>query len=1121
MKKAITVCFVLIAVLGLSVLLFNKKSTISPNLDGGSSLSNYADWMNSRLRNPMTGEIPKASRARELAFARTLPGAVGFDKYSKIKALTTDWTLRGPINVGGRTRAMAFDVTNENIILAAGVSSGMWRSVNGGITWTRTTQLSQMGSATGIAQDKRKGKEKIWYYGTGEFIGNSAFIQGNGIFKSTDGGLNWNPIKSTTTGNSTSWDSYFDYIYSIVTNPANANQDEVVAACASGAIVRSTDGGNNWATVLGAISNSGSMYTDIAVTSTGVYYATMSEGSIDKKGSKAKGIFRSIDGVNWKNITPANMPAKYNRIVIAIAPSNENQVYFVGETPSSGKLTRNSFGDSLWHSLWKYTYQSGDGTGTGGNWEDRSQNLPKPANIRGHFNSQGGYDLVLAVKPDNPDVLFVGASSFYRSNDGFKTENNWKWIGGYCLMDTCTPTYYRYTNHHPDLHAIMFLPSNSNVMFTGSDGGVHKTLTCMADNPAYDDMGRGYFTTQFYTVGLEHTIPDNQALIGGLQDNGTQYTYSGDLNTDWTSPTASDGFNCGIADGGKYIYTSHNSFNQPKIRIWRSEIDAKGNVVKQKRIDPIGGRDFIWNTPIILDPNNSNRMFVAGGKILWRHNDLSLVPMDGGKDSISVGWDSLSNTRITDGSITAVCVSKKPANIVYYGTSNGYVYRVDNANTGDPKVVNVTGIGTFPLGSYISCIAVDPLNASNVLVSFSNFGVLSMYYSTDAGATWTPVSGNLEQYPNGSGDGPSVQWVSIMNVKGKSVYLAGTTTGLYSTASLDGMTTIWVQEGATSIGNTVVDYIDVRDIDGTVAVGTHGMGAFTAKITTLPSPPAKPVLTGPDNGTRGIKKSLTLNWTKVPDSYYYKLEISKSQDFSTIENTYTGISDNKYVLDMPEQGLVTFYWRVTARNSGGYGEASDAWNYVTAINPPELVQPPHASDTVSTNPRLIWNPMSGADKYHLEASNSLVFSKKIADTVLTGTYFDLKGLLNGKRYYWRVSSINADGEGLTSSSFNFTTIVGTDVTDNLNYQNSAVNITNLYPMPSSDRVTVEFDNPSGNSITCTLYDSRGYPVINKTLGNSATAGSVWLDLKNISNGIYFINIKSTRNSVMKKIEVIK
>lgn len=102
-----------------------------------------------------------------------------------------------------------------------------------------------------------------------------------------------------------------------------------------------------------------------------------------------------------------------------------------------------------------------------------------------------------------------------------------------------------------------------------------------------------------------------------------------------------------------------------------------------------------------------------------------------------------------------------------------------------------------------------------------------MFKSIDGGGSWTPVSGNLEENPDGSGSGPSVRWVSILYLDDEPVYLAATRVGLFSARRLEGMDTKWSPEAQTFIGNVVINMIDVRQSEGFVAVATHGNGVYS------------------------------------------------------------------------------------------------------------------------------------------------------------------------------------------------------------------------------------------------------------------------------------------------------
>jgi hypothetical protein len=176
-------------------------------------------------------------------------------------------------------------------------------------------------------------------------------------------------------------------------------------------------------------------------------------------------------------------------------------------------------------------------------------------------------------------------------------------------------------------------------------------------------------------------------------------------------------------------------------------------------------------------------------------------------------------------------MSEANTNILYTGTDKGLVFRIDSCRTNNlTGKTNITG-ANFP-GGYVSCVEVDRLNQNNVMVTFANYGVKSVFYTSDAGANWTDVSGNLEQNPDGSGNGPSVTWANIYNDGSSVKYFVGTSTGLYSTDNLNGTNTVWLQEGANSIGNVVINMITSRTFDNNIVVATHGNGIYSNKVFT-------------------------------------------------------------------------------------------------------------------------------------------------------------------------------------------------------------------------------------------------------------------------------------------------
>lgn len=744
------------------------------------------EWM--MLRDPATNEIPRGIRQRELEFARRLPSKESQSALNKGQAAT--WVSRGPWNVGGRTRALGIDVSNPNVIIAGGVSGGMWRSADGGATWSKQTAPGSLHSVTCLAQDRRTGQTATWYYGTGEFLGNSATggtaaasYRGDGMFKSVDNGLTWTVLSATANGNPQAFTSHWDFVWNVVVHPTTGH----VYAATYNAIMRSQDGGTTWTRVLGG-GNTGpySAMTDIQISPTGILYAT---GSFTT-GSAMNGVWRSADGATWTNINPSFLPATYNRIVIGIAPSSPTNVYFVAETPGTG--TNN-------HSFWKFT--------DGGSWENRSANIPAFGGAVGDFDSQGSYDLVISVKPDDPNLVLIGGTNLYRSTNGFTTTAATTWIGGYSTANDVS----LYANHHPDQHALVWAPNNPAVLYSGHDGGVSRSTNILATPHVWQPQSPGYLTTQFYTVALDRATSGSNTIIGGMQDNGTWKTTSSSPTATWTSLFGGDGAFTAIANGGGSEYVSAQ--NGQTYRLFGTQF---------ARVDPAGGSGYLFINPFVLDRNNSNIMYFAGGEYVWRNSDLTGIP-PGSTSPPTTNWTRLDATRIAGSTVTALGVSTtNPANRLYVGWADGNLLRVDNANTAGYTVTNVGA--AIPTG-YIHCVAVDPTNGNRALAVFTNYNLQSLWFTTDGGATWTDVEGNLA-----GASGPSCRYATIVPQGGVTTYLLGTSTGLYSTTNLNGSATTWVQEGANTIGNVVVPFLDSRVTDGLVVAGTHANGIYSATV---------------------------------------------------------------------------------------------------------------------------------------------------------------------------------------------------------------------------------------------------------------------------------------------------
>jgi uncharacterized protein YciU (UPF0263 family) len=799
-------------------------SFLSPEVPGGHSWHAQGEgygvnpgsrkyWEYLRHATP-DGTIPAHMRNDMMHFASRLP--------RKPETRDAQWTARGPFNKGGRTRAFAMDVLNENHLLAGGVTGGMWSSLDAGQSWTKTTAPGQIHSVSCLTQDKRPGHESTWYFGTGEefygVVSGTSFtslFSGDGIFKSVDNGATWEQIESTASGTpQTILDGTYDFVWNMALDHTSAEQTILYAAVFNG-IIRSVDGGDTWEEVLG-FTGTPSTFSDIMITPTGVLYATLSNNPVN-----GGGCFRSTDGINWVKISPAI--ANLRRIVMTHNPLNENEVYFLGETLNNPNY-------DLDHFIAKYTYVSGNGTGLGGLWDNRSANLPdEPCELFiganfdfATFRSQFSYDLCIAHHPTT-STLFIGGININRSASAFAQDDN-DWIGGYrCNIEN--PIDYSYPNHHSDQHWFFFHPTNPNIMFNANDGGVYRTDNCLADSVSWVPLNNGFRTTQYYTVAFEQGQATSDFVFGGTQDNGTWISASPDPTAIWKEVHADDGSYCAMPEGRAFTISSSQ-----QGRVQKKLLAPDGTLLGTERIDPANAPNYLFINPFILDPWNHNDLYVAGNKSILFYNNVDAIPVTNNYTMpLETGWATVPQSTIitTAGTITTLDKALINNNTLYYGTTQGKAFRLENCFDPSPTRVSI-GIPEWN-GGYISCISANDLNEQELVMSLSNYGRKSIYHSMDGGGNWTHISGNLEENVDGSGAGPAVYWVEIYP-SDPPIYFAGTSAGLFSTELLDGDNTVWEMEGANNIGNVVVNMVKVRPYDGKVAVGTHGNGIYSASL---------------------------------------------------------------------------------------------------------------------------------------------------------------------------------------------------------------------------------------------------------------------------------------------------
>ena len=888
----------------------DNSNNISKVLKDNPSLRQQYDMQ--KLINPKTGVIPAGIKLKEQEYARTLPkkeGSFGINKNDDNSIQATVWQNRGPYNIGGRTRALGIDKSNPNIMLAGAVAGGMWRSLDGGQSWVRTTRPEQQPNVSCIAQDPRAGQTNTWYFGTGEGWGNAMVAggggksyRGDGIYKSTDNGASWSPLTATVSGTPQT-DDVFDYVWNMA-----VDKNGVVYAAIKGGIVYSNDGGENWFWAWDGLKTNQSYFTDVAVDSRGNVYATLSSFcSYEDPYQVAKyyGVYcYRTENQQWNDLSgtgsgwPALNSTVLGRCVIGIAPSKEDWIYFLAVNNGSGMQNQEN---GEWYVLAGLMIEPAT---LNYEWVNLSNMVPYQQGSFGSYSSQLGYDMAIKVKPDDEFAVFFAGTNIYRI-DTKSLMNPTYWIGGY------NPNYdpnswtngdylewknMTYPNSGWDFHTIAFHPSNPNVMFTGSDHGVQKTPNCMAADVQWENLDNGYLTTNFYCIAINESVAGDNTVIGGMQDNGTYGSKNpGDA---WTWLTGGDGSFCAIPDNNSYYYVSSQGGT-----LFKDYVDNNFNTYRMVS-NRVNNKNFDFISPFVLDPNNNSLMYFAGTNAIWRNNDIS-------GDNAGALWEPI--IFAADNSVfSTLAISKNPANYLFIGTKEGLLYRVDNAD-GTATPYDATN-QNFPQGGYIDCIAFDPADANNVIVVFSNYEVQSLFYSSDGGVNFTNISGNLEQNSDGSGVGPSCRTAAFLHRGGQTIYFVGTSIGLFSTTQLNGDQTVWVQEGANSIGNVMIQMIKTRQSDGFVAVGTHANGVYTTYVPTsaedLHSPDAFFI---EQNYPNPCDRTTAFNYT-IPKSCLFNVKLYDIQGklISTLfeKNVEPGYYTLSFNVDNLQNGI--YYYRAEA-----------------------------------------------------------------------------------------------------------------------------------------------------------------------------------------------------------------
>lgn len=703
----------------------------------------------------------------------------------------TQW-IGTEANMGGRTRALVFDPndSNGNKVWAGAVTGGLW--YNEDVTdeyssWVVVDDFWADLSVSSIAFDPNN--TQTIYVGTGE--AETAIITyrassglGMGVMKSEDGGTTWSELSST---------EGFAYITDVQVRDEDG-QSVIYIGVASGkymgeqhqsspsdGLYRSEDGGASWDQVLPDIPgfNIPYMPSDIEIGQDGrIYVGTMP--NLDEEGAAIilfsdiglAGTWTAID--DFKNIIESepddNMPG---RVILESAASDENIIY--------AAIASGLYSYGLPQYRCHHIVRSDD---KGVSWSILNTPIGNWATIAWHA-------LDLGVDPNNPDTIIAGGLDLHKSTDAGTT---WVKISDWMSMYSGGGDDYV----HGDIHTILFKENSSQESIISTDGGVFYTADASISSPIFVERNKSYNTLQCY-AGAISPITDEIEYLSGHQDNGT-VVWHDDPVTINEMISGGDGCYCFIDENEPGIWIT--SYQNNRYYIFQDGVQTS-------YITAYASGDFVCAT----DYDYKQNIIYSNAAFFWDYNLDKIVRLSGIPDApagqfivLPTGGSTFSHVKYSPYS--------ELSTTLFLGTQDGKVFRVDDADT-NPDVTEI-GSPDFPTAT-VSCIAVGQ-DENSLLVTFSNYGVSSVWYTEDGGINWEDKEGNLPDMP--------VRW-ALFNPDDDAYTLLATEIGVWSTNNIYDDNVFWepVNEG---LANVRVDMLRLRNSDNTILAVTHGRGLFTA-----------------------------------------------------------------------------------------------------------------------------------------------------------------------------------------------------------------------------------------------------------------------------------------------------
>jgi photosystem II stability/assembly factor-like uncharacterized protein len=643
------------------------------------------------------------------------------------------WRLIGPFR-GGRVLAVAGVANQPNIYYFGAVAGGVWKTTDGGLTWSPIFDKQPVSSIGAIAV--APSDPNIIYVGTGEACIRGDISFGNGVYKSLDAGKTWTHIGLDDTR----------HIGAVIVDPHDPN---IVFVAALGhafgpnkdrGVYRSTDGGKNWQNVLFKDDKTGAIDIVFDPNNSHVLYASLWQALRTpwsfESGGPGSGLYKSSDsGATWERLEGHGFPeGVLGRIGVAVSPADSSRIFALVEAEKGG------------------LYRSDD---AGATWERVTDDH--------RFRQRAWYFTHIFADPTNADSLYILNTGMFRSTDAGKS------------FQILNPP-------HGDRHDLWIDPTNANRMIESDDGGATistdggKTWSAESNQP----------TAQFYHVTTDSRFP--YYVYGAQQDNGTVAIAS---RSDGGAIGQRDFYGVGGGESGYVIPDPRNanvvfagSYDGLITRFDKSTSQTQD--VSPWPLNPMGSgaadlkHRFQWTAPIAVSPHDP-AMIYFGGEVLFKSGDggatwniisPDLTRNDKSKQQSTGGSITKDNTSVEYfDTIFAIAESPVEKGVIWAGSDDGLIHLTRDAGQ---NWANVTP-KDLPEWSTISIIEPSSAEAGTAYAAVDRHRLDDnqpyIYSTKNYGKSWARINNGL----------PATSYVHSVreDPKHPSLLFAGTETGVY------------------------------------------------------------------------------------------------------------------------------------------------------------------------------------------------------------------------------------------------------------------------------------------------------------------------------------------------------